>query len=366
MARLFEVVRLTPIVDADALAVARDWAEHNELEVDDETLAEALDLASHYLPATAPPGTCSACSSSSATGSRAALAAAVTPETVLSTLSDATGLPLHVLDPRAPLTSSACERSSRRASSASRRRSTCLVDRIALVKAGLTDPTRPLGVFLFVGPTGTGKTEIAKAFAEFLFGSADRLVRLDMSEYQTPESLERLLGDAASRAAGRAADRAGPQAAVLGACCSTSSRRRTRSVWDIFLQVFDDGRLTDRSGRTVDFRHCVIILTSNLGSAIPTGPGSASSARPAAFDAASVAQVGRRSRSGREFLNRLDRVVVFRPLGRASCASCSRRSSTDVLRGAASACSPGRSSGTRPRSTSCSTRASAPSSARGR
>ena len=72
----------------------------------------------------------------------------------------------------------------------------CLVDRIALVKAGLTDPTRPLGVFLFVGPTGTGKTEIAKALAEFLFGSADRLVRLDMSEYQTPDSLERLLADA--------------------------------------------------------------------------------------------------------------------------------------------------------------------------
>ena len=69
----------------------------------------------------------------------------------------------------------------------------CVVERIAMIKAGVTDPTRPLGVFLFVGPTGTGKTEIAKALAEFLFGSAERLVRLDMSEYQTPEAFDRLL-----------------------------------------------------------------------------------------------------------------------------------------------------------------------------
>ena len=104
----------------------------------------------------------------------------------------------------------------------------CLVDRIALVKAGLTDPTRPLGVFLFVGPTGTGKTEIAKAFSEFVFGSADRLVRLDMSEYQTPESLDRLLGDADRRAAGRAADRARSASSRSRSCCWTSSRRHTR------------------------------------------------------------------------------------------------------------------------------------------
>ncbi len=148
----------------------------------------------------------------------------------------------------------------------------CLVDRIALVKAGLTDPTRPLGVFLFVGPTGTGKTEIAKAFSAFVFGSEDRLVRLDMSEYQTPESLDRLLGDATTQ------EQAAPLIAQVrkqpfSVLLLDEFEKAHPQIWDIFLQVFDDGRLTDRSGRTVDLRHCVIILTSNLGSAIPTGPG---------------------------------------------------------------------------------------------
>ena len=156
----------------------------------------------------------------------------------------------------------------------------CLVDRIALVKAGLTDPTRPLGVFLFVGPTGTGKTEIAKAFSAFVFGSEDRLVRLDMSEYQTPESLDRLLGDATTQ------QQAAPLIAQVrkqpfSVLLLDEFEKAHPQIWDVFLQVFDDGRLTDRGGRTVDLRHCVIILTSNLGSAIPRDRAWGSSAGPA-------------------------------------------------------------------------------------
>ena len=184
------------------------------------------------------------------------------------------------------------------------------VDRIALVKAGLTDPTRPLGVFLFVGPTGTGKTEIAKAFSEFVFGSADRLVRLDMSEYQTPESLDRLLGDAAveQQAAPLIAQvRKQPFSVLL----LDEFEKAHPQIWDIFLQVFDDGRLTDRSGRTVDLRHCVIILTSNLGSAIPTGPGIGFVGRPGRSMPPASQVVEQSFRP--EFLNRLDRVVVFHP-----------------------------------------------------
>ena len=143
----------------------------------------------------------------------------------------------------------------------------CIVERIAMVKAGLTDPTRPLGVFLFVGPSGTGKTEIAKTLAEFLFGSPARLVRLDMSEFQTPESLERLLSDSSmdSQAAALVSSvRRDPFAVVL----LDEFEKAAAPIWDVFLQVFDDGRLTDLQGRVVDFRHTVIVATSNVGSAI--------------------------------------------------------------------------------------------------
>jgi ATP-dependent Clp protease ATP-binding subunit ClpC len=329
VSRLFEVVRLTPIADADALAVARDWALHNELEVNEETLAEALDLASHYLPATAPPGSLVRLLELVRDRIARGLATAVTPETVLSTLSDATGLPLHVLDPRASLSLERVRAFFEARVLGQPEAVTCLVDRIALIKAGLTDPTRPLGVFLFVGPTGTGKTEIAKAFSEFVFGSADRLVRLDMSEYQTPESLDRLLGDSAveQQAAPLIAQvRKQPFSVLL----LDEFEKAHPQIWDIFLQVFDDGRLTDRSGRTVDLRHCVIILTSNLGSAIPTGPGLGFVGRAGAFDPAGIVKSVERSFRP-ELLNRLDRIVVFRPLGRGVMRDLLEKELTEVL-----------------------------------
>ena len=227
VARLFEVVRLAPLADEAAIEVARDWAGHHGLEVEDETLAEALDLASHYLAAAASPGNVLRVLELVRDRIARGVATGVTPETVIATLSDATGLPLHVLDPRAPLSLDRVRAYFEARVLGQPEAVECLVDRIALVKAGLTDPTRPLGVFLFVGPTGTGKTEIAKAFSAFVFGSEDRLVRLDMSEYQTPESLDRLLGDATTQ------EQAAPLIAQIrkqpfSVSCSTSSRRRTR------------------------------------------------------------------------------------------------------------------------------------------
>jgi ATP-dependent Clp protease ATP-binding subunit ClpC len=146
----------------------------------------------------------------------------------------------------------------------------CLVERVAMVKAGLTDPTRPQGVFLFVGPTGTGKTEIAKTLAEFLFGSPERMIRLDMSELQTWESQARILGEADETSDSAALVnqiRKQPFSVVL----LDEFEKAHPTVWDLFLQVFDDGRLTDKRGNTADFRHSVIILTSNLGATLPHG-----------------------------------------------------------------------------------------------
>ena len=317
-------------VRRDAIEVARDWAAQNELDVDDETLAEALDLATHYLPAAASPGNVLRVLELVRDRIARGVASAIDPETVIATLSDATGLPLHVLDPRAPLSLERVRAYFGARVLGQPEAVECLVDRIALVKAGLTDPTRPLGVFLFVGPTGTGKTEIAKAFSAFVFGSEDRLVRLDMSEYQTPESLDRLLGDANTPQQQAAPLIAQVRKQPFSVLLLDEFEKAHPQIWDIFLQVFDDGRLTDRNGRTVDLRHCVIILTSNLGSAIPTGPGVGFVGRSGEFDAASVLKSVDRSFRP-EFLNRLDRVVVFRPLGREVMRGLLEKELTDVL-----------------------------------
>ncbi len=328
--RIFEVIRLAPMTDEDTLEVARAWSRDYGVDVDDDTLAESLDLATHYLPGTAAPGNLLRLLELVLERVTRGLAAEVTPETVIATLSAATGLPLHVLDPRTPLRLDDVRTFFESRVLGQPEAVECLVDRVALVKAGLTDPSRPLGVFLFVGPTGTGKTEIAKAFSEFLFGSPDRLVRLDMSEFQTPESLERLLSDSSggeNAAPLISAVRKQPFTVLL----LDEFEKAHENVWDVFLQVFDDGRLTDVNGRTVDLRHCVIILTSNLGSAIPRGPGVGFTGRAGAFDAATVTKSVERSFRP-EFLNRLDRVVVFQPLGREIMRSLLEKELNDVLR----------------------------------
>ena len=330
VARLFDVVRLAPMTTEETLTVGRGWADDNSVDVDAGTLAEALDLASHYLPATAAPGSLLRLLELVRDRIERGLADEVTTETIIATLSEATGLPLHVLDPRAPLDLAEVRQFFESRVLGQPDAVTCLVERIALVKAGLTDPTRPLGVFLFVGPTGTGKTEIAKAFGAFLFGSEDRLVRLDMSEYQTEESLERLLGDATTE------QRAAPLIAAVrrqpfSVLLLDEFEKADVTVWDIFLQVFDDGRLTDRNGRTVDLRHCVIILTSNLGSAIPRGVTLGFGGDTPGFDPQTVLKSVRRSFRP-EFLNRLDRVVVFRPLGREMMRGLLENELNSVLR----------------------------------
>ena len=190
-----------------------------------------------------------------------------------------------------------------------------VADAIRRSRAGLSDPNRPNGSFLFLGPTGVGKTELTKALAEFLFDTEDAMVRIDMSEFMEKHSVARMIG--------------APPGYVgyeEGGYLTEAVRRRPYSVilldeiekahpdvFNVLLQVLDDGRLTDGQGRTVDFRNTVIIMTSNLGSqVIQEMAGERNYER---MKSAVLEIVGGHFRP--EFVNRIDEIVVFHPLGRS-------------------------------------------------
>ncbi|HEY8683497.1 MAG TPA: AAA family ATPase, partial [Rhodanobacter sp.] len=202
-------------------------------------------------------------------------------------------------------------------------------DAIRRSRAGLSDPNRPNGSFLFLGPTGVGKTELCKALAEFMFDTTDAMVRIDMSEFMEKHSVSRLVG--------------APPGYVgyeEGGYLTEAVRRRPYSVilldevekahpdvFNILLQVLDDGRLTDGQGRTVDFRNTVIVMTSNLGSqmiqdASENGEDGDVEERYTQMKASVMGVVQAHFRP--EFINRLDEIVVFRPLDKTQIRAIAR------------------------------------------
>ncbi|HKR87953.1 MAG TPA: AAA family ATPase, partial [Phenylobacterium sp.] len=195
-------------------------------------------------------------------------------------------------------------------------------DAVRRARAGLKDPSRPIGSFLFLGPTGVGKTELTKALAEFLFDDESAVTRLDMSEYMEKHSVSRMIG--------------APPGYVgydEGGALTESVRRRPYQVvlfdevekahpdvFNVLLQVLDDGRLTDGQGRTVDFRNTLIIMTSNLGSeylANLADGDDVETARPLVMDVV-------RKHFRPEFLNRIDEIILFKRLGRSEMGNIVR------------------------------------------
>ncbi|MDX9739998.1 MAG: ATP-dependent chaperone ClpB [Gammaproteobacteria bacterium] len=187
-------------------------------------------------------------------------------------------------------------------------------DAIRRARAGLADPNRPNGSFLFLGPTGVGKTELCKALASFLFDTEEAMVRIDMSEFMEKHSVARLIGAPPGYVGYEEggylteAVRRRPYAVIL----LDEIEKAHPDVFNVLLQVLDDGRLTDGQGRTVDFRNTVIVMTSNLGS--QTIQELAGDERYGEMKEAVLEIVGRHFRP--EFINRIDEVVVFRPLSR--------------------------------------------------
>jgi ATP-dependent Clp protease ATP-binding subunit ClpB len=192
---------------------------------------------------------------------------------------------------------------------------TVVANAIRRSRAGLSDPRRPIGSFIFLGPTGVGKTETARALAEFLFDDEQAMIRIDMSEYMEKHSVARLIGappgyvgyDEGGQLTEAVHRR--PYSVVL----FDEIEKAHADVFNILLQVMDDGRLTDAKGRTVDFKNTVLIMTSNLGASLLHGDALKSKSN---FDMASESVMKvLREHFRPEFLNRVDDIVIFHPLG---------------------------------------------------
>ena len=328
-----EIFRLHAMNESEATSLATQVAylieRHRSLKIEPQALTTVLHLTQQYLGSGQLPGAAIELLKRSANLIQTAKSTNLTPADVFSTLSQMTGLPISILDDKQRIELELVRRFFAERVIGQEEAVSAIVDRVAMLKAGLVDPNRPVGVFLFAGPTGTGKTELAKTLAAFLFSSPDRLVHLDMSEFQTAESTIKILGQGGyTRVADSLVEkiRKQPFSVVL----LDEFEKAHANVWDLFLQIFDAGRLTDANGRTVDFRHTIVVLTSNLGATSHQSAGLGFVPSAGAYSENQVLRAVQQTFRP-EFVNRLDKIIVFRPLSRELMRSILRKELKAVL-----------------------------------
>lgn len=327
--RLFHAIELHKSDEAETRQILQAVAQEAGALVPDTVLDRLGELADFFVAGTAQPGR-SVGLFRRVLGMTAGKHGPITEKDVLATISTSTGIPVNFLDDSVALDRERVRGFFETRVMGQPEAVDAVVDLVTLIKAGLTDPGKPYGVLLFVGPTGVGKTELARALAEHLFGDPGRLIRLDMSEFATFEAFERLIGQgyrAAEPGLLTSAVRERPFSVLL----FDEVEKAHPNIYNLCLQIFDAGRLTDTQGRTADFRRTIIILTSNVGSGMSSEGyvGFGRKAATAPDREMTLRELGRWFRP--EFLNRLDRIVTFRPLAVETAEKIARREVARVL-----------------------------------
>lgn len=240
-------------------------------------------------------------------------------EDIIDTFSVKTGIPSIFLDDNVPLApQEVAEFFEKRLVGQNQARESS-VSLVSTLKAGLNDPQRPIASMLLCGPTGVGKTELAKCLAEFFFSGRERLIRLDMSEYALPGSLSRLIGDLRI-GPGELTKRINDQ--PFSVVLFDEVEKANPAVFDVLMGLFDEGRLTDPFGKVADFRSSIVVMTSNLGAVKGAELGFQEDSQAAA----SARFMGAVSEFFRpEFINRLDRIVMFSSLNQEQCQAIAKR-----------------------------------------
>jgi ATP-dependent Clp protease ATP-binding subunit ClpC len=326
-AELFQILDVRPFTGARAVKVLREVAESltrgSQMEVERGVPELVHRLFVRFRPYTVFPGQPVRFLRAAQEQAARLEARVLTNDLVLDQFARETGLPEIFLRDDLPLRRDEVRAQFERGIMAQPRACAAAASVVTTFKAGLNDPNRPLAVLLFCGPTGVGKTALVNALADYLFGRAEggrRLVRLDMSEYSTPWSAERLV----------TAPNGGPSEFIqrlrqqpFTVVLLDEIEKAAPEVFDVFLNVFDEGRLTDRLGRVTNFRSSILIMTSNLGASASTALGFGAG-EPPSYEA--EAQKFFRP----EFFNRIDAVVPFDPLGEAAISDITRKELNEI------------------------------------
>ena len=333
--RRFQPVKIAEPSRSDSLkmlgAVRQSLEKHHGVKISDAALTAAVDLSARYINDRFLPDKAIDLADEAAAHIRVSGGGLVTAEDIAGIVSMWTGIPVANLS--ADETKRLCNMESilHRRVIGQNEAVTAVSRAIRRGRVGLSDPNRPIGSFLFLGPTGVGKTELCRALAEAVFGESEAMIRLDMSEYMEKHAVSKLIGSPPGYVGyedgGQLTERVRrkPWSVVL----FDEIEKAHEDVWGILLQIMDDGRLTDSAGRVVSFRNTIIVMTSNVGAK------SISDGRPRMGftpDGGDEAQIMRarineelRRTFKPEFLNRIDETIVFRRLSRAEIRSIAER-----------------------------------------